>query len=83
MKNLGPLNVKAWWFNPRTAETAPHGELPGHGEHEFAPPASVWPGDWVLVLDDALRDCPAPAIADSRCHEPVSRSSRSVADDRG
>ena len=52
--------VKAWWFNPRTGEAKPIGEFSNTGEREFMPPDPGEQLDWVLVLDDASKNYPAP-----------------------
>jgi hypothetical protein len=49
--------VKAWWFDPRNGRAAAAGMFPSSGTHEFTPPGE---GDWVLVLDDAAKQLPAP-----------------------
>lgn len=53
----GP-QVKAWWFDPRTGFAHPLGVLPGGGKKEFTSPA--YGPDWVLVLDEAAKNYPAP-----------------------
>lgn len=45
-KLTGP-RVSAHWFNPRTGESTPIGELTDKGRRAFDPPGE---GDWVLVL---------------------------------
>jgi len=49
--------AQAWWFNPRTGKTDSIGKRPGGSRQTFTPPSE---GDWVLVLDDASRNLPAP-----------------------
>lgn len=58
-KVTGP-RVKAWWFNPRDGKATPAGEFSNAGEREFTPPDRGEALDWVLVLDDASRNFPAP-----------------------
>ncbi len=58
-KVTGP-QVKAWWFNPRNGEATAIGEFPNTGEREFTPPDYGEMLDWVLVLDDAAKNFPAP-----------------------
>jgi hypothetical protein len=53
-------NVKAWWFNPRNGQAAVIGQFPNSGEREFTPPDYGELLDWVLVLDDASKEYPAP-----------------------
>ncbi|MBV9269284.1 MAG: glycoside hydrolase family 140 protein [Acidobacteriaceae bacterium] len=55
-KISGPAS-KAWWFNPRTGKSESAGQFPTTGKKQFAPPGD---GDWVLVLDDASLNLPAP-----------------------
>src|SRR5205814_9857123 len=47
----------AWWFNPRTGQATSGGKFATTGKKQFTPLAD---GDWVLVLDDAGRNLPAP-----------------------
>lgn len=49
LDKLPGTRVAVTWYDPRTGETRPAGEVPGGGHHEFTPPP-IWP-DWVLVLD--------------------------------
>lgn len=58
-KITGPM-VKVWWFNPRNGEAKPVGEFPNTGEREFLPPDAGEHLDWVLVLDNAASQFPAP-----------------------
>ncbi len=51
---LSGARITVTWYDPRTGESRPAGEVPGGGQHEFTPPP-VWP-DWVLVLDSVLED---------------------------
>ena len=60
MDKITGAKVKAWWFNPRTGEAAAIGEFPNTGEREFVPPDKGEMLDWVLVLDDAGKNYPAP-----------------------
>jgi len=55
-KISGKLAV-TWWFNPRTGKATSVGRFATTGEKTFNPPGD---GDWVLVLDDAARNLPAP-----------------------
>ena len=47
----------AWWFDPRTGQASSIGIFATDGPRTFTPPG---PGDWVLVLDDAAGNLPAP-----------------------
>ncbi len=52
--------VKAWWFNPRDGKAEAIGEFDNKGAREFTPPNPGEMLDWVLVLDDASKNYPAP-----------------------
>jgi len=52
--------VKAWWFNPRDGKAKAIGTFDNQGEREFIPPDYGEMLDWVLVLDDAGKNYPAP-----------------------
>jgi hypothetical protein len=62
--------VRAWWFDPRNGTSRRIGEFsktptaketPWSGTFlSFTPPSSGPGNDWVLVLDDAARNFPAP-----------------------
>lgn len=53
--------TKCWWFNPRDGSAKLIGTFPASGSRQFPPPDSQ---DWVLVIDDARGDLPAPGSAD-------------------
>lgn len=55
----GP-KVKAWWFNPRDGSASHIGTYDNKGVREFRPPDPGEMIDWVLVLDDAAKNYPAP-----------------------
>jgi hypothetical protein len=57
MNKIAGKTAKAWWFNPRTGKSNSIGESLTSGKKQFLPPGE---GDWVLVLDDASRNLPAP-----------------------
>jgi hypothetical protein len=52
--------VKAWWYNPRNGEAKAIGEFDNRGTRSFSPPDKGELLDWVLVLDDASKNYPAP-----------------------
>jgi hypothetical protein len=60
MDKIAGAKVKAWWFNPRDGSAKQIGEFSHTGEREFTPPDKGEMLDWVLVLDDAVKDFPAP-----------------------
>jgi hypothetical protein len=55
----GP-QVKAWWYNPRSGQATAIGTFANTGARPFTPPDPGEMLDWVLVLDDATKDYPAP-----------------------
>jgi hypothetical protein len=60
MAKVQGARIRAWWFNPRNGESSTAGEFPSLGEREFVPPAPGEELDWVLVLDNASKNFPAP-----------------------
>lgn len=67
MNKISGGKVRAWWYNPRNGEATPLGEFPNTGEREFTSPTKGEDLDWVLVLDDAAKNFPAPGSA---AHQP-------------
>ena len=63
MNKISGKNVKAWWFDPRTGTVTSVGEFSNEGVQEFTPPNPGEVLDWVLVLDDAAKNFPAPGSA--------------------
>ncbi len=57
MSKLAGRQIKAWWFDPRSGTAAAGGMFPASRTHAFTPPGE---GDWVLVLDNAAQQLPAP-----------------------
>jgi hypothetical protein len=53
--------AKCWWFNPSSGATTLMGSYANSGTQDFTPPDS---NDWVLVIDDADANLPAPGSAD-------------------
>lgn len=52
--------VKAWWFNPRNGKSTPIGDFSNVGTQKFVTPDPGEMLDWVLVIDDAAKNYPAP-----------------------
>ncbi len=50
-------SAKAWWFNPRSGTPTLVGTFPTSGPTVLMPPDQ---NDWVLVVDDASLNLPAP-----------------------
>jgi hypothetical protein len=53
--------AKCWWFNPRDGSSALVGTYAASGSREFTPPDA---NDWVLTLDSASANLPAPGSGD-------------------
>jgi hypothetical protein len=60
MDRISGARVRAWWFNPRDGSTKEIGVMAGSGVRDFTPPEPGEALDWVLVLDDAAKNYPAP-----------------------
>lgn len=60
MDKITGAKVKAWWFDPRNGSAKEIGVFENKGEREFTPPDYGEMIDWVLVLDDAAKNYPAP-----------------------
>ena len=60
MDVIKAARVKAWWFNPRTGQADAIGQFENKGTREFIPPNPGEILDWILVLDDARKNYPAP-----------------------
>jgi hypothetical protein len=60
MNKIAGSKIKAWWFNPRNGKAQTIGTYENQGERLFVPPDLGEMLDWVLVLDDASRNFPAP-----------------------
>jgi hypothetical protein len=52
--------IIAWWYNPRTGEADRIGTFSSTSSRVFTPPTSGEKLDWILVLDDASQNYPAP-----------------------
>jgi hypothetical protein len=63
MAKISGSQAKAWWFDPRTGSATAIGVFPTRGSRDSTPPSE---GDWVLVLDDAARQLPAPGVPATR-----------------
>lgn len=57
LSKISGKRATAWWYNPRTGNSASIGQFPTSGKREFTPPGE---GDWVLVVDDSSRGLSAP-----------------------
>ncbi len=57
---LSGKSLNVWWFNPRTGESVSAGRIEKRNTHRFTPPDPGETLDWILVLDDASKNFPAP-----------------------
>ena len=61
--NMGKISgneVMAFWYNPKNGENKEIGKFANKGQQTFAPPASGYGQDWVLILDDASKNYNPP-----------------------
>lgn len=62
--NEAPAGLTAaHWFDPRSGDTHLLGQFALQPEQTFTPPTCGPGQDWVLVLDDAAKNFPAPGIS--------------------
>jgi len=60
---LAGKTLTAWWYDPRTGKAEKAGDFPKTDTHDFTIPATklaAGTDDWVLVLDNAEKNFPAP-----------------------
>ncbi len=60
MTKISGTQAKAWWWNPSNNTSTLINTYSTTGTQNFTPPGS---GDWVLVIDNAALNLPAPATA--------------------
>jgi hypothetical protein len=60
MDVINGKDILAWWYNPRNGTTFKIGVFANHGEQVFISPDKGEYLDWILVLDDASKQYPAP-----------------------
>jgi hypothetical protein len=60
LTKVSGASAKAWWFNPQTGTATLISTFPTTGSQSFTPPDQ---NDWVLVIDDAAANLPAPGSA--------------------
>ncbi|WP_187345380.1 DUF4038 domain-containing protein [Cystobacter ferrugineus] len=70
MDRIAGGTVRAHWYDPRTGKAQLLGTYPNTGTRQFTPPSSGLGNDWVLVLDNASLDFPAPGGSTSQPTEP-------------
>jgi hypothetical protein len=52
--------LQSYWYNPRDGKTTAAEIIANKGERNYIPPSSGYGQDWVLVLDDAVKQYPRP-----------------------
>ena len=57
MSAITGVSARSWWYNPANGEAIEIGLSMTTGQLDFTPPSN---GDWVLVIDDASLELPAP-----------------------
>jgi hypothetical protein len=60
MTKVGGTQAKCWWYKPSNGATTLIGTYAAAGTHAFTPSGS---GDWVLVIDNAALNLPAPGTS--------------------
>jgi subtilisin-like proprotein convertase family protein len=60
MTKISGASAQAWWFNPQTGVATNFASYATTGTQDFTPPNT---NDWVLVLDAAAQNFPAPGAA--------------------
>ena len=61
-ERLAGKTMHGWWFNPRDGSAKSLGEFPKEKRKEFTAPTQSTAEDWILVLDDAVKNYPAPGV---------------------
>ena len=59
---LHAKNTIAWWFDPRTGKAKKIGLFGKRDKMWFVPPVTGIKNDWVLVVDDAVKEYKSPGI---------------------
>lgn len=57
--NLGKISgtkLNVSWFNPRNGEVKGSEQVNNKGQQKFTPPSAGYGHDWVLILDDAVKN---------------------------
>jgi hypothetical protein len=62
-EKLSGTTIKAYWYDPRLGTSTHIEDFPKTESRAFTPPSSGRGNDWVLVLDDAAKNFPAPGAS--------------------
>jgi hypothetical protein len=57
LSTISGTQAACWWYNPANGSATAAGTYPTSGAHFLTPPST---GDWVLVIDNAALNLPAP-----------------------
>lgn len=60
LNKISGEKLKGYWYNPRDGKATSIGTFDNRGVQTFTPPTTGQGQDWVLVLDDATKNYPAP-----------------------
>ena len=60
---LSGERIRAYWYNPRNGTSQKIGEFQKEAFKDFTPPSTGPGNDWVLVVDDASKNYPAPGTS--------------------
>jgi hypothetical protein len=60
MQFMKANNIIAWWYNPKDGTAQKIGLLKRTDQLEFTTPVSGFGNDWVLVIDDAIKNFKEP-----------------------
>lgn len=60
LSKISGASKKVWWFDPRTGKATASKDVKGKGTQSFTPPKEG--RDWILVIDDASKNFPAPGL---------------------
>lgn len=71
LAGMSDRRSRAWWFDPRTGATHLIGDVPSAERIRFDLPTSE--DDWVLVIDAASLDLPAPGLVLGDSHNVLER----------
>lgn len=69
LSQISGSQARAWWFNPRTGTSTLISTYPASGSQVFTTPTTE---DWVLVIDDAALNLPAPGTLNGGATPPSS-----------
>jgi hypothetical protein len=62
LDKIGAEMINAYWFNPCTGEANLIDKIPGKGTKMFTPPSGGRGNDWILILDDAIKNYKVPGL---------------------